>query len=504
MTSLDQTDTADLTARRFERMRPFGGEPGPTVDATGLPPGPRWPVWLQSVGLLRFRHRFVPHMWRRYGDVFTVRIVPGGRPLVLFTRPEHAKEIFAGDPEVFHAGKGNAILGPIMGEHSLLLQDGAEHKRARALLMPAFNGHALRGYRALVEEVARDEVARWRPGEEFRSLDRMNALTLEVILRVVFGVTDESRLARLRPCVNRTVNISPAVLLGWGYPQLQRFGPWKRTVENAYRLDELIYAEIRERRRAPDLAERSDVLSRLILAGSDGDRLTDEELRDQLVTLLLAGHETTATALAWALYELGSDPDQLARAREAARSGDDAYLEAVMKESMRLHPVIPMVVRTLMRPVTPGRVAPPRRRHGRAVDPGQPCPRRQPSRPRALRPDPLRRAQPAGQHLDPVRRRGTALHRGRVLADGGRGRPARDPHGVRRDRDRARRAQGPQHHERAAAWGPHPRGLITSWPIQRRQHPQAVTMTPWGGGRVFARSGWTLVLSGSIVTSACS
>ncbi len=355
MTSLDQTDTADLTARRFERMRPFGGEPGPIVDSTGLPPGPHWPVWVQSVGLLRFRHRFVPHLWRRYGDVFTVRIVPGGRPLVLFTRPEHAKEIFSGDPEVFHAGKGNAILGPIMGEHSLLLQDGAEHQRARALLMPAFNGHALRGYRSLVEEVARDEVARWRRGEEFRSLDRMNALTLEVILRVVFGVTDETRLARLRPCVNRTVNISPAVLLGWGYPRLQRFGPWKRTVENAYRLDELIYAEIRERRLATDLTERGDVLSRLILAGSEPsgpDRLTDEELRDQLVTLLLAGHETTATALAWALYELGSDPGQLARAREAARGGDDGYLEAVLKESMRLHPVIPMVVRTLMKPVT--------------------------------------------------------------------------------------------------------------------------------------------------------
>jgi len=271
---------------------------------------------------------------------------------VLFTRPEHAKEIFAGDPEIFHAGKGNAILGPIMGEHSLLLQDSGEHKRARALLMPAFNGHALRAYRTLVEEVARDEVARWTPGDDFRSLDRMNALTLEVILRVVFGVTDEARLARLRPCVNRTVNISPAVLLGWGYPRLQRFGPWKRTVENAYRLDELIYAEIRERRRAPDLADRSDVLSRLILVGDADDRLTDEELRDQLVTLLLAGHETTATALAWALYELGSNAHQLARARTAARDGDDAYLEAVMKESMRLHPVIPMVVRTLMRPVT--------------------------------------------------------------------------------------------------------------------------------------------------------
>jgi cytochrome P450 len=362
MTTLDQPDLqpdarveiADLTARRFERMRPFGGERAPRFETRGLPPGPRWPVWVQSAALLRFRHWFVPRMWRRYGDVFTVRVVPGGRPLVLYTRPEHAKEIFAGDPEVFHAGKGNAILGPIMGEHSLLLQDSREHKRARSLLMPAFNGHALRGYRDLVDEVARDEVARWRPGEEFRSLDRMNALTLEVILRVVFGVTDERHLARLRPCVNRTVNISPAVLLGWGYPVLQRFGPWKKTVDNAYRLDELMYAEIRGRRAASDLDRRSDVLSRLILAGDEGDRLTDEELRDQLVTLLLAGHETTASALSWALYELGRDRAQLARAGEAARTGDDDQLEAVLKESMRLHPVIPMVVRTLMRPATVG------------------------------------------------------------------------------------------------------------------------------------------------------
>lgn len=361
MTTLDHpdhpSDTADLTARRFERMRPFGGQRAPRFPTRGLPPGPRWPVWVQSAALLRFRHQFVPYLWRRYGDVFTVRVVPGGRPLVLFTRPEHAKEIFAGDPEVFHAGKGNAILGPIMGEHSLLLQDGREHHRARALLMPAFNGHALRAYRDLVEEVAREEVSRWRPCQELRSLDRMNALTLEVILRVVFGVTDERRLAELRPCVTRTVNISPAVLLGWGYPALQRFGPWKQTVDNAYRLDRLIYAEIRDRRRAPDLEQRTDVLSRLILARGDaaeGDRLTDEELRDQLVTLLLAGHETTASALAWALYELGRDADRLTRARDAALAGDEAYLEAVLKESMRLHPVIPMVVRTLMAPARVG------------------------------------------------------------------------------------------------------------------------------------------------------
>lgn len=343
-----------VTDERFHKMQPLPGNVN-HLAARELPPGPRWPSLLQSIALVRFRHQFVPAMHKRYGDVFTVRVMPKGSALVLFTRPEQAKEIFAGDPEVFHAGKGNAILGPIMGEHSLLLQDSSEHKRARKLLMPAFNGAALRGYQSVVGRLAAEEVDRWTPGVPFRSLDRMNALTLEVILRVVFGVTDEGRLARLRPLVNQTVDVSPAVLLGWGYPFLQRFGPWKATVDNQRRLDEVMYAEIAERRAAPDLAERTDVLSRLLRVEGD-DGLSDAELRDQLVTLLLAGHETTATALAWSLHELGRHPDLRARARAAAASGDDDFLEAVLKESMRLHPVIPMVVRHLMKPVTVGGV----------------------------------------------------------------------------------------------------------------------------------------------------
>lgn len=355
MTALD--DVPALTAQRFRTTAPVGGgSSAPRRDAV-LPPGPRWPSLVQTVALMRFRHQFHPWLVKTYGDTYTVRLVPGGRPLVLFTRPEDTKEIFAGDPEVFHAGKGNSILGPVMGMHSLLLQDGAEHKRARKLIMPAFSGQALKGYADLVTAIARDEVAHWPDGATFRSLDRMNALTLEVILRVVFGVSDEERLRALRPRVNATVDISPVVLLGWGYPRLQRHGVWKRTVDNQYELDRLMYAEIRERRVAPDLARRTDVLSRLIRVGtdpgaSDDDRLSDTELRDQLVTLLLAGHETTATALAWSLYELGRHPDLHARSVRAACEGDDAWLDAVLKESMRLHPVIPMVVRTLMKDAT--------------------------------------------------------------------------------------------------------------------------------------------------------
>lgn len=360
----DATDTTELTMQRFERMNVVGGDDLPGVDVSALPPGPGWPAMVQTLALFRFRHRFHPWLRRTYGETYTVRLVPGGRPLVMFTRPDHIKEIFAGDPEVFHAGKGNAILGPVMGEHSLLLQDSTEHKRARKLLMPAFNGHALRDYRTLVSELARDEVAHWPQGRQLRSLDRMNTLTLEVILRVVFGVTDEQRLAELRPRVNTTVDINPAIMLAGGYPWLARIGPWKAFIDNQLELDRLMYAEIRERRTASDLAQRTDVLSRLIREGGQGeDRLSDVELRDQLVTLLLAGHETTAAALSWALYELGRSPELQRRTQAAADAEGadaDAWLESVMKESMRLHPIIPMVVRTLMEPMTIGGIDLPR------------------------------------------------------------------------------------------------------------------------------------------------
>lgn len=333
------------------------------MSEAALPPGPQWPRIIQSVAMIRFRHQFMPWAHRRYGDRFSLRVL-GGRRLVIFSRAEDIREIFSGNPDHLNAGKANVILKPMMGEHSVLLVDGDEHRRARRLLMPAFNGAALRGYADLVGRIAKGEVDGWHDGDDLPALDRMNALTLEVILQVVFGVTDEERLDRMRPLVRRVVDVPPWLLVGTLIPGMERLRPWQRFLGLRDDLDTLLFAEIADRRTAPDLAERTDVLSRLLHVGADAaadeQPLTDVELRDQLVTLLLAGHETTASSLAWALYELGRDHDQLARAQRAVTAGDDTWLEAVLKESMRLHPVIPQVVRTLSEPTEIGGVTYPR------------------------------------------------------------------------------------------------------------------------------------------------
>ncbi|MEO6703819.1 MAG: cytochrome P450 [Jatrophihabitantaceae bacterium] len=331
------------------------------------PPEPTWPggipipVAVQSLLFARYRHRWLPYLRRRYGDTVTVRIAPHRRRMVLISRREDIKAVFAGPSNVFHAGEGNAILGPIMGDHSVLLLDESEHLRIRRLLMPAFNGSALRGYRGLITELTRAELDRWPASGTERTHPRMQALTLEIILQVVFGVTDERRLTELRPIVERAVDVSPLIMLGWFYPRLRRYWPWRRFAEIQQSLDELLYAEIADRRAVPDLDHRSDVLSRLLLLSRQDDLppdqaggLTDPELRDNLVTLLLAGHETTATALAWTLHELARNPAVLARAEQAADAGDEEYLEALAKESMRLHPIIYEVARRVTEPVQVG------------------------------------------------------------------------------------------------------------------------------------------------------
>jgi cytochrome P450 family 135 len=316
------------------------------TTTAALPPGPRAPVAVQTLLFGNFRNQLMPILRHRYGDVFRLRLYPR-RDVVQLANLDHIKAVFGGPANVFHAGEGNQVLKPIMGERSVLITDEDEHLRARRLLMPAFGGTALRGYRDMITELAEREVRNWPAGQAFRSHRRMQALTLEIILRVVFGVAEGPRLAELRRRLGEVVDVGVLDIMGWHNQKLRAFGPWRRAIENHRRVDELIYAEIAERRRAGDLADRTDVLSRLLTVPSEDDRLTDAELRDQLVTLLLAGHETTATALAWSFHDLSRDPVRLVAAMDAADAGNEKYLEAVVKEAMRLHPVISEVARKL-------------------------------------------------------------------------------------------------------------------------------------------------------------
>ncbi|MEU7143559.1 cytochrome P450 [Nocardia sp. NPDC046473] len=323
------------------------------------PPAPRLPRLLQTVLHTKRHAQFLSAQARRLGDVFTVRLLPPyPARIVVFSRPEHIKEIFTADPADLHAGEAYRELAMIMGEHSVLLTDGSQHARARRLLMPAFAGAALNGYRALVEDIAKTQVERWHAGATEHMLRRMEDLTLDVITQVVFGVADERRRAELTPQLRRITDISPVVLLGWKWPWLREFGPWQRFSKTRTDIDELLYAEITRRRDHPEIDQQADVLSRLLAVGAGDDPgtepLSDAELRDQLVTLLLAGHETTASALSWALHELAAAPEVQDRARQAARDGDDKYLEAVVKEALRHRMVIGRVQRQLTRDLTIG------------------------------------------------------------------------------------------------------------------------------------------------------
>ena len=320
-----------------------------TIEAKAptLPPGSRLPSLLQTLLFVGFRRQVHQYLHRRFGEVFTTRIA-GRRVVVTLSRPEHIREVFAGSPTIFHAGKGNALLEPVMGEHSVLITDEDEHLRVRKLLMPAFNGAALRRYSELMTSLATSNVEAWPTGRPFAVHPRMNAVTLEIILRVVFGLGEGARLTELRPRLRGISDIGPLTVLGWGYPKLTRYGPWRRNRENLVAVDRLLYAEIADRRAAGDLADRDDVLSRLLTAG--GGELTDAEVRDQMITLLLAGHETTATALAWSFHELARRPDVQRRAQQAADDGDEDYLQAVAKEAMRRRPVIQNVARMLTEP----------------------------------------------------------------------------------------------------------------------------------------------------------
>lgn len=326
-------------------------------DSTTLPPGPRMPAALQTAIWVRRAQWLLGQCAARFGDVFHLRIAREGDWIVL-SNPEHIKQVFTGDPRVFHAGEGNRILLPVLGEHSLLLLDEDAHMEQRKLLLPPLHGERMQRYRELMSQIAAEEIDSWPSGEPYPLRPRMQAITLEIILRAVFGLEQGPRLEALRvelrgllDTLTRPEMFLFPVLLG--PERLAHFGPFRRLHE---RVDELIYAEIGQRRQAPDLERREDILSMLLVARheSDGSPMRDREIRDELVTLLVAGHETTATALAWAVERLTRHPDKLARLADEVQAGEKEYLEAVVTETLRLRPVISLVARYLRAPVEIG------------------------------------------------------------------------------------------------------------------------------------------------------
>jgi len=324
------------------------------LNATRLPPGSRTPGAVNAVQFTRDPVGFLERQWHRYGDAFSINF-PGFGRMAYFAAPDTVKEIFTGDPGALHAGEANArVLEPALGKFSLLTLDEGDHMRQRKLLLPPFHGERVRRYRELITGIAEREIDRWPTGSPMPLRPRMQAITLEVILRAVFGVRGEDRLARFRATLPQLTEASGVVM--WLPFMRHNFGPWSpwaRFQRMRRAVDALVYEEIRLRRADPDMEERDDVLSLLLQARhEDGSPMTDEELRDELITLLTAGHETSATALAWTFERLLRTPHALARL--LGDLDDEPYLDAVVKETLRVRPVVIDVARVAKRDVEIG------------------------------------------------------------------------------------------------------------------------------------------------------
>jgi cytochrome P450 family 135 len=320
-------------------------------DAT-LPPGPRLPRAVQTLAWMTRPMPFMERARARYGDAITVRIAQEDT-WVLLADPAAVKEVFTASPGTLHAGEANVILRPWVGDNSVLLLDGAAHMAQRKLLLPPFHGERLARYGEIMADVARREVATWPTNEPVKLWPRMQAVTLEVIVRTIFGAEDGPRMdelrARLRDAAELTTQ--PRTMAS-----MALLGPDRVAASRAFRsrmapVDAAIYAAIEARRAEGDLSDRDDVLSLLLQARhDDGSPMSDQELRDELMTMLIAGHETTATALSWAFERLLRIPGGM----ESLRDGGDAYADAVIKETLRLRPVLPIVARQVKAPITVG------------------------------------------------------------------------------------------------------------------------------------------------------
>jgi cytochrome P450 len=332
-------------------------EPG--VNAS-LPAGPRLPALIQGMGMWTRPLASLERGRARYGKRFTVRF-PLTPPFVIITEPDQIKQIYTAPPDVLHPGEGARVLEPIVGANSVILLDGAAHMEQRKLILPAFHGERMERLTELVARVTDAEIAAWADRPEIELHPRLQALTLEIILRAVFGLDPGPRLDALRSNLTTLLSFGDQPISLLPQPSdrvmrlLDRRGPLKGFVTSRERTDELVFEQIAERRAV--LGERDDVLAMLLAARhEDGSEMSDQELRDELMTMLVAGHETTASALAWAFERLSREPQVLARlVHEVDGDDGDAYLTATIQETLRRRPVLPNTApRMVKRPIEVG------------------------------------------------------------------------------------------------------------------------------------------------------
>jgi cytochrome P450 len=303
-----------------------------------LPPGPRTPALVQTIGWWSRPTAYVERLRDRYGARFTMRLL-GQPPFVVLSDPDDLREVFTASPEVLHPGEGARLLEPIVGANSVILLDEGPHLEQRRLMLPAFHGERMQRLTGLMTELTDRELDSWPVGEPVELHGRLQALTLEIILRAVFGLDEGARLDRLRDKLTAILSFgeSPLSLLPQAQERLRGRGRFGRFERDREAVDRELYALMEERRADP--GDRDDVLAMLLAAvREDGSLMSDAEIRDELLTALVAGHETTASSLAFAFEQLARAPHVQER---LAADGDGRYLEATINEVLRLRPVLP-------------------------------------------------------------------------------------------------------------------------------------------------------------------
>jgi cytochrome P450 len=313
-----------------------------------LPPGPAAPAAAQTIEWIVRPTDLLRRSAARYGEPFTLRTLWADAPMVLVSDPDTVKRVYAAPEDQLEGGASSTVLEPFAGPSSILLTSGEAHMRQRKLVLPPFHGKRMEEHRATVAALADAEVARWMPGRPLRTLPRMQDLTLDIILRVVLGAPDARLRAEIRSALDMTTSLPRLIALSLAP---RGSAPWRRFTRAVERVDALLRAEIRARRTNSHGSGRTNphrapaVIDELVATGA-----SEDELRDQVVTLLAAGHETTAGSLAWACERLARHPRVVARLREDG----DAYLDATVKEVLRTRPVLTITPRKLVAPFTVG------------------------------------------------------------------------------------------------------------------------------------------------------